>query len=118
MKMPSGPTALLLMSTGFIVWAISFVVLYSGLSLGCLTETTPEQRSTLGSVNLWLAVFWLAHVAILVWLLRRAWRLRTDPDALPAARRFAIRATRYLTAAALFATVWIGAPIVFLPPCV
>lgn len=107
--MPSGAlTKLVLVSGGLIVWSACFVVLYGMLSVGCMAGTD--------NLSIWLVVLWIVHVAVLaaalLFLLRDRKTSRQS-----GVRPFLIRLGCQLTIVGGFATLWIGFPILMLPPC-
>ncbi|MET4699220.1 hypothetical protein ABIE65_002250 [Constrictibacter sp. MBR-5] len=121
----SGVAALLrltLASWGLLVWSVAFVVLYGGLSLGCAAGA--------GQVTLWeadrlaivLAAVWIAHLLLVVLpgvVGRRKW-VGSGGEA-PAdharATGFLWRLMRMLLLVGAVATLWIGLPVLVLPPC-
>src|SRR5690625_1037229 len=110
------PRALVSMIAGYLVWSLCFVVLYSLLSVGC--EAGWHQTRLLG-INLrsWLLVSsWLLHLAVGAWLLREVWK--SDPEATDRSGRFIRRVTLLLDVTAFGATIWIGLPVLGLPPCI
>ena len=109
------PKALLALIAGYLVWSLCFVLLYSLLSVGC--EAGWHQSRLLG-INLlsWLLVgTWLLHVGAGVWLVREAGR--REPELSSQSGHFIQRVTLLLHVTALAAMVWIGLPILGLPPC-
>lgn len=109
------PQAMVGLIAGYLVWSLCFVVLYSLLSVGC--EAGWHHSSLLG-INLlsWLLLLaWLLHVAAAGWLV---WRVRnSDPAQLDRTGRFMRRTTLLLHATAFIGTIWIGFPVLGLPPC-
>ncbi len=101
---------LLGISGAWLLWASCFVWLYAGLSLGCEAgwHTLPAPGGN--RLTLALAIAWVAHLlalgALLVW-----WTLRR-----PGAGLLPVLA-RTLSWIALAATLWIGWPVLTLPPC-
>ncbi len=97
---------------GFVLWSSCFVVLYALLSLGCEAGGGAWLRVVLG-------VAWLLHLAALGALLAWQWARRPGagrpplPGLPPSLHRVALAAS----AAALLGTVWIGWPVLALPPC-
>ncbi len=95
---------LVLMATGFAIWASAFVLLYSAASLGCELGWNQIRVGPISLLRTILAGLWLIHMAALAWLFvycaRAARNGQTD--------RFVHRAAMYLTVAAIASTVWIG----------
>ncbi|MFN4087604.1 MAG: hypothetical protein ACK4QW_00990 [Alphaproteobacteria bacterium] len=106
---------LVLASGGLIVWSSCFLLLYVVLSLGCeagMGEDTVWSRDVLALV---LTVLWGLHLVVLgvaVWLLRGARARPMDENA-----RFLLRLTCLLMLVGAAGTIWIGAPVLALPPC-
>lgn len=92
---------LLLSLSGLIVWANCFVVLYGALSLGCVLRL--DQRV----ITLALLLLWALHLGLLGWLL---WRFHGQGS-------FLFRLTGLVAAIGLVSTLWIGWPMLMLPPC-
>lgn len=98
------------MILGLIVWASCFAALYAVLSIGCHTS--------LPGLTVWLTVIWLAHLAVISGLGLHCWRLWVArPLDTPAHRTFAIAVAGLVNASAAVATLWVGTPILALPPC-
>jgi hypothetical protein len=110
-----GARILLFIAAGQIVWSVCFVVLYGGLSLGCAAGT--EQVRMLGTnlLTLLLTLLWLAHVAIVAWLLRLSWQRWHAASDRPGT--FHYRTATLANVVALAATFWIGFPIAITTPC-
>jgi len=108
------PRALVSLIAGYLVWSSCFVALYGLLSVGC-TLQLQLRAGPFGTngLTLLLAAVWLLHLAVLAWLIRSALRRRTGGEA-PA---FLRRITLLLHLSALAATLWIGLPLLLLPPC-
>src|SRR5690606_40984719 len=64
-----GALPVLIMTSGLIVWASCFVVLYAALSLGCTYG--PPAMSIMGVAGLtWILCFlWIVHLLVLGWLI-------------------------------------------------
>ncbi len=102
---------------GLVAWSVWFVVVYGGLSVGCVVaEPMPEHRQfnaingTLLLVSLAL-VLWLAHASRTC--ARAARHMPRDETA-----QFIAHAAAWLYAVAAVATVFVGAPMLALWPCV
>ncbi|WP_326533405.1 hypothetical protein [Pseudorhodoferax sp.] len=96
-------------TSGLLVWASSFTVLYASLSLGC--EAGWHTRTLAGAnlLTLVLALAWAAHLLVLAALWRHFGRWPREDM-----RRWLART---LTGIGLAATVWTGWPLLALPPC-
>ncbi|MEI2416834.1 hypothetical protein V8Z80_11685 [Orrella sp. JC864] len=113
----AGAHALLMSNLGLIVWALGFVVLYAGLSLGCRLPIAHASWLGLPALSVVLTALWLAHAAWLAWLIARAWRRWQAQRKGQADARFASRLTLLLHGSALLALIWTGFPVMVLPAC-
>ena len=110
---------LLLAIAGLVVWSSAFVALYAIVSLGCVYGWHRPELAGVRLLTALLALVWLAHLATLVWLqwygLSR-WRLlRRAGETGPALYLAAL--TGLIAAVSLVGTVYLGTPILLLPPC-
>lgn len=107
------------LALGFTVWSVWFVAAYGGLSLGCSAAPPPPQAGALNWLNGLLALLTLATAAGLSGCAWACWRARasqTAPQRLVGSRFIAPTAAA-LHAAAALATLFVGLPLVVLPPC-
>ena len=104
----TGKQVLLWLVAGPVVWALCFIVLYGGLSLGCAAGWQDR------SLRLALAAGWLLHLAALGLL---ALRLRRQALAGPLEPEVLRPAAWLLCLASLAGTLWIGWPVLALPAC-
>jgi uncharacterized membrane protein YidH (DUF202 family) len=109
---------LLLAIAGMIIWASAFVVLYVGLSVGCAAGI--QQHQTLGANSLTavlVALFGLHLAALggLQWYALSNWRRRRDPTR---SSGYMAVLTCMLTAVAIVSLLFIGLPLLMVPPCV
>lgn len=113
----AGARALLASNAGLAVWALCFLVLYVGLSIGCQLPVAQSDVMGMPVLSLVLSLLWLVHAAWLLWLIARAHhRWRTLAQASTDAR-FVATLTLLLHAAALLAVIWTGFPVLLLPAC-
>ncbi|WP_225783960.1 hypothetical protein [Xenophilus sp. Marseille-Q4582] len=112
------------LALGFSVWSLWFVVAYVGLSLGCAMAPPPAGPGAFTALNLGLSLWTVATVGMLLaaaWVCLRAWRAARAPGphgpAGAARRRFMAGLSALLHLAAAGATVFVGLPLVWLPPC-
>lgn len=121
MKLPTTerPAALLALIAGFTAWAVCFVLLYSVLSLGCAAELQARTSIGVNALSVLLVAVWVAHLAVLVWLLQAARRSgpATDIEG-RTPHSFLVTMAVILNALALASTIWFGLPVLFLPPCI
>lgn len=116
MKFACHPLQLVL---GFTVWSAWFVTAYGGLSLGCSAAPPPPQAGAHTWINGLLAVWTLATAAGLSWCAWACWRARA-PQTAPQPQvtgRFIAPTAAALHAAAALATLFVGLPLVAMPPC-
>jgi hypothetical protein len=110
---------LLLAVGGLIVWSSAFVFLYAVLSLGCVYGWHRPELAGISLLTGLLALVWLAHIAALVWLqwygLSRWRQIRAEGKDGPALYLAAL--TALVAAVSLVGTVYLGTPVVILPPC-
>ena len=108
------------LALGFSVWSVWFVCAYGGLSIGCsLRPPAPDEGSGTW-INLALALWTMAVAAGLTALAAACWRARAPAaaDAPPVPQRFIAPVAAVLHLAAAVATLFVGLPLVALPPCV
>lgn len=108
------PRALVTLIAGFLVWSSCFVALYGLLSLGCrLPAGLRAGPFGLDLVTPALVAVWLLHLAAVVMLIRGTRRRRPDGEHGAFVRRLSL----FLHLSAFAATLWIGFPLLLLPPC-
>lgn len=103
---------------GLAVWAGWFVAAYGGLSLACMASASPREAGALTGINLGLAALTFgtaAWLAITGHSLRRA--LRELPVDSPPPDRFLGLVSSCLYFVAAVATLFVGLPVLVLPPC-
>ncbi|MCM5679693.1 hypothetical protein M8A51_09115 [Schlegelella sp. S2-27] len=107
------------LALGFIVWSVWFIAAYGGLSLGCSVAPPAPQAGAHTWINGLLAVLTLATAAGLSWCAWACWRARDaqTPPQSQAASRFMAPTTAALHVAAAIATLFVGLPLVVMPPC-
>ncbi|MCE9683855.1 hypothetical protein [Halomonas alkalisoli] len=100
---------------GLTIWSIWFVTIYGGLSVACSVAPPDPGREIWTGINLAVGLATLGTAALLLWL---SWA------GVVAARRAAVGRERYFAHVSagiyLFSaggTLFIGYPVVFLPPC-
>lgn len=113
----TGP-GLLRALAGLIVWAVFFVVIYALLSVGCAigADAVTARVSLRDPLTLTLLAAFGLHLLVLAAMLgasARAWRAhRRSPDG-----AFVRRLTVLLDTVGLFGVLWVGFPVLLLPPC-
>jgi len=109
---PSHPMHLVL---GLIIWAIWFVALYGGLSVGCALAPPAVELGPFNWLNLLLGAL---TVIVGVWLLRQmvvCWQ-EAAPES-TGRQRFIATVSAGVYAVAAVSTLFIGLPLIGLPPC-
>ena len=120
MLSPHHPAQLVL---GLIIWSLFFVVIYSGLSVGCAFSQPSPDQGALTWINFSVLLLMLVTMIYLLGSACYCWRARlpsktSDDQGQPQkVREFIARiaASEYLLAAA--GTLLVGLPSVYLPPC-
>jgi LytS/YehU family sensor histidine kinase len=108
---------LLLAITGLIVWSSAFVALYVVLSVGCAAGMHRLELLGANALTVLLLAVFAAHLAGLgglQWYSLTVWRAHKNPT----------RSTGYLalltcviTAVSIFSMLFLGLPILMVPPC-
>jgi len=109
---------LLLAISGLIVWSSAFVALYVALSVGCAAGLHGLELLGANALTLLLLALVLAHLAGLgglLWYSVTIWRGRKDPTR---SSGYLAVLTCVITTVGLFAMLFLGLPIVMVPPCV
>lgn len=104
-----------LTAVGLIIWSICFVVLYAALSLGCAVGLHGWNLFGARGLNLILACLWLVHFGLLASAFFLLWRTRRQAET--ATERFLVRLTCMLIIVGTVGTLWVGFPVLLLPPC-
>lgn len=103
---------------GLVVWSLWFVALYAGLAVACeLAPWAPGQGAPL-ALNVGFGLLTLATAALLALSASACLRaLHREPER-PPRERFVARVGAAVHLIALAATLFIGVPLLGLPPCV
>ncbi len=100
---------------GLTIWGLWFVAIYGGLSVACAVAPPDPERDMWTGINLAVGLSTLGTAALLLWL---SWASVVVARSAPEGREryFAhVSAGIYLFSAG--GTLFIGYPVVFLPPC-
>jgi hypothetical protein len=111
------PTHPMQLALGLIVWAAWFVALYGGLSVGCAVAPPAAELGSLNWLNLLLGAFTLIVVA---WLIRQmvlCWQGAKLKGADGPRQRFVPTVSAGIYAVAAVSTLFMGLPVIGLPPC-
>ena len=112
---PSHPVHLV---TGFLVWSAWFVVIYGGVTLGCVLLAPDPALGFRTSINLIFALLTAFVTAALAWAAWRCWKAVRGPLATgPRRELFIARTSAALYLLSALATAFVGWPVLILPPC-
>lgn len=106
---------------GLTIWTIWFLVLYGGVSVSCALGGPASLNGPLTFVNLGFGILTLVVAAMLTRLARvcaRAARTRSNATVQEESRRFVASIAAAAHASAALATLFVGLPLLALPPCV
>jgi len=118
---PAGPTArdLLWAVSGPALWAVAFVLLYAGVSLGCRSPLAGAVVLGADALTIVLAAVLALHLAGFGRLIATSRRVVAHADAGPASTGAFLTRVRLMGAVAgAVATLCVGAPVLFLENCV
>ena len=102
---------------GLVIWSVWFVALYGGLSVGCAVAPPDAAQGPLNWINGVLLVLTLACTALLVYWSLYCWRGRASAGS-DRPRGFIARVGAAVHLVSAAAVLFIGLPVVALPPCV
>lgn len=115
MLSPYHPLQLVL---GLMIWTGWFVVIYGGVSIGCMLAPPGPEQGPFTWLNLTLLAGTLAISGVLVWF---AWRcrqaLRTGAEPAPE-QRFIARAGMAMHVIGALSILALAIPALRLPPCI
>lgn len=115
--------ALILMSSGLLVWLVYFVVVYLVVDLGCELRASGALRFDAQVLRRFALAATLATVALIALLGLYGWRLfgreRAERDAPLHSQvaEFSGTLTALVAGLAIVATVWTGLPALLVPAC-
>tara|TARA_B100001146_G_C15752158_1_gene252134 strand:- start:18 stop:374 length:357 start_codon:yes stop_codon:yes gene_type:complete len=101
---------------GFMIWALWLVLIYAGLSLGCMAAASPETLEAQSWLNIALLGFTMIISALLLWIGIRCWRFPPTEENKKQAR-FILRVSGAVYFCAAIATLAGSIPTLMLPPC-
>lgn len=110
---------------GLCVWALWFLAVYVGVSVSCAVVPPPVSQGPFTAVNAGLLLLTIATALGLAWgsvICARAMR-RLPSESAPASpeagqRRFIAGISAALYGVAAVATLFVGLPLLAIPPCV
>ena len=112
------------LAVGLCIWALWFLAVYVGVSVACAVVPPPAALGPFNAVSAALILLTAATALGLAWAALASLRAlrRMAPEAgtsKPGGQRlFIARASAVLYGIAAFATVFVGLPLIALPPCV
>lgn len=98
------------------LWCLWFVALYASLSVTCALTPPPPESGPLNWLNAGLLILTFITTAIMLWWACRSWRASREHQGTTQSRLI----TRVGAGAHLFsagATLFVGLPVIALPPC-
>lgn len=104
------------LAAGPLLWCLWFVVAYGGLSVGCALAPPDPAQGARNALNLVLGLAGVVFVLTLAAGVRHCLRLADRGAA--GRNRFIGRTAAGLYALSALAALWVGLPLLFLPPCV
>lgn len=105
--------------TGQAIWLAWFGLAYGGLSVACAAWAPDALLGAMNGVNGALLALTALTAAALAWAAWMQWRAATArEEADRPTPRFVARASAVLYAASAGATLFVGLPLLLMPPCV
>lgn len=102
---------------GLIIWSLWFVVVYGGFSVVCSVAPPDPELGIRNWLNATLGVLTLLTLTLLLWLARRFWRLSRKPHDLTEQQVFVTKLAAGIHMIAALAALFVGIPLLQLPPC-
>ncbi|WP_312911653.1 hypothetical protein [Stutzerimonas nitrititolerans] len=102
---------------GLIIWSLWFVAIYGGQAVACAISPPAPEQGIWNWLNASLGLLTLLTAALLLWLARYFWRLSAANQALDERQQFVTRLTASVHLTAAVATLFVGLPLLQLPPC-
>ena len=102
---------------GFIIWSLWFVAIYGGQAVACAISPPPPEQGIWNWLNGGLGLLTLLTAALLFWLTRYFWKLPRSGQQLDERQQFVTRLTAGVHLIAALATLFVGVPLLQIPPC-
>lgn len=102
------------LAIGLTLWSLWFVIVYGGLSVACAVAPPAPGAGALTPINLALGLLTLATVALLAALAWRSWQVA---GAASGRGCYVARVAAWLYAFSAVGTLYIGVPVIAVPPC-
>jgi hypothetical protein len=102
---------------GLIIWSLWFVALYGGQAVICKVSPPAPEQGIWNWLNGGLGLFTLATLLLLLWLARHFWQLSRPPHELNERQVFVTKLAAGIHFIAALATLFVGLPLLQIPPC-
>lgn len=109
---------LLIASGGLIIFSSAFIILYGAIGVGCALGWHAVSFGGTNVLTALLTAVWIVHIVALgglQWYAISLWRRADGPDR--GTVRLVAAMTCLLAAVGLVSTVFVGFPVLVLPPC-
>jgi hypothetical protein len=107
---------LVMASAGLIIWASAFVFLYAIQAIGCAVGWNRGALGGFNQLTVILMFVWIAHIVPLLVLVPQQFR-SAKSGGQGAQAGFLLWLAFLMTLVGLVATLWVGFPLMVLPPC-
>ncbi|CAM4099720.1 hypothetical protein VRRI112168_14465 [Vreelandella rituensis] len=101
---------------GLTLWSAWFVTMYGGLSVACAVAPPAPEQGPLTLLNAGLALLTLVTAAFLAWLGWKCFHASRQENV--RAAHFCALVSSGLYVASIVAVLFVGMPVLGLPPCV
>jgi glucan phosphoethanolaminetransferase (alkaline phosphatase superfamily) len=101
---------------GLSLWAVWFVALYGGVAVAC-ELLQPAAGEGMGAINLGFVLFTLLTALLPIYYAVQCWRATRHAAGRTSQERFAARVGAAMHVIAVVAIVFVGVPLLGLPPC-
>lgn len=102
---------------GFIIWSLWFVAIYGGQAVVCATNPPAPEQGIWNWLNGGLGLLTLLSAALQLWLTRYFWKLSGPGRELNERQMFVTRLAAGVHLIAALATLFVGLPLLQIPPC-
>lgn len=102
---------------GLIIWSIWFVIMYGGQAVACAVNPPAPEQGIWNWLNGSLGLLTLLTAALLLWLTRYFWKLSSGAHDLNERQLFVTRLAAGVHLVAAIATLFVGVPLLQIPPC-
>jgi magnesium-transporting ATPase (P-type) len=102
---------------GLIIWSLWFVAMYGGQAVICKLSPPDPAQGVWNWLNGSLGVLTLLTLGLLLWMARYFWRLSHMPEQLNERQQFVTKIAAGIHLIAALATLFVGIPLLQIPPC-